>query len=77
MGVIGFYFPFVLHRRRQAYGGRWIQKEQKIRAVILFLETLENATAPYPNSETAFAKAQLSMPDLCKGAVDFRLLLSF
>ncbi len=46
-------------------------------AVILFLETLKNTSAPYPNSETAFAKAQLSMPDLYMGAADFRFFSRF
>jgi len=40
------YLPFAL-----------MQKGQKIKAAILFLETLEIASAPYPNSETALAEA--------------------
>ena len=58
-------------------GVRLIQKGQKIKAAILFLETLETAPAPYPNSETAFAEAQLPMPVLRHGCGGLPLISEF
>ncbi len=66
VNVCPFHLPFAL-----------MQKEQKIRAVILFLETLENTSAPYPNSRTVLTEAELPIPELKHGCGGLPLISEF
>jgi len=54
-----------------------IQKGQKIKAAIRFLETHETAPARNPNSQTPFAEAQLPMAELKQGFRGLALVPEF
>jgi len=62
-----YHLSFCLHTKRN----------KKVKAAILFLETLVTAPAPYPNSQTPLAEAQLPMAELRQGCGGLALVPEF
>jgi hypothetical protein len=65
--TISFLIPFCLDTKR----------EKKVKAALISRRKLLNTALPYPNSQTAFAEAELPMPELKHGCGYASFLLVF